>query len=309
MSHSGSKLKIWIIAISLSTASVGVSFWLIPLLVSKPIPSMISARPSEKNDHRADDVSPINTEASSNESVRLSEEGSNAIGHIESGTNERAEESVPSDDPSLEPATEGDVIACEAGLNQSPINLERPLATRELRPLVFEYAKTQSIRLNQIGRQRRLIFEQQKPGSLSYLGRKFSLDSISAKFPAEHLIEGEAFSAELQFLHRDDSKRQMLILAVMVQSGSTSIWPQKFLTAFRDGDEFKISDLIPKDHTYYQYNGSLTESPCNEGVTWIVLKKPLFASEEDLLALKEQIGMEPRPLQASNGRSLRVSLR
>jgi carbonic anhydrase len=31
-------------------------------------------------------------------------------------------------------------------------------------------------------------------------------------------------------------------------------------------------DLVPRKHGYYTYLGSQTAPPCNEGVTWFVLK-------------------------------------
>ena len=55
---------------------------------------------------------------------------------------------------------------------------------------------------------------------------------------------------------------------------------------------------------YYTYYGSLTRPPCDEGVTWIILKTPLLVSPDhhsDLLSLQ---GYTARPTQALNGREV-----
>jgi carbonic anhydrase len=309
MSHSEKNLKVWVIALTVSSALVVGSFWLFPRLKGQDQPNRISALTAKRMASHSDQVL---TKKSKAESAELPSSPAADTSIVPSRDAEipLQEELTDSNNVALdELRNENANIACEAGLNQSPINLERPQATRELRPLLFEYKGVHSMELENRGRRRFLNIVSNKAPFLQILGQSFQLESISAKFPAEHLIEGENFSAELQFLHRDVSGKQSLILAVLVRGGSSSAWPQALMSGIEGSKGFDLSALIPSDQTYFQYSGSLTESPCNEGVTWIVLKKPIFASDEDLLALGNQIGMQPRPLQATNGRSLRLSLR
>lgn len=60
---------------------------------------------------------------------------------------------------------------------------------------------------------------------------------------------------------------------------------------------------LPKDRAYFYYPGSLTTPPCSEGVRWLVMKKPITMSDEQIAALRKSIGFgNNRPVQALNGR-------
>ena len=65
-----------------------------------------------------------------------------------------------------------------------------------------------------------------------------------------------------------------------------------------------LEKLIPKQQNYYRFSGSLTTPPCSEGVIWMVMRKPMTISKQQLdqfkLLLKEQ--PNNRPIQPSNGR-------
>lgn len=47
-------------------------------------------------------------------------------------------------------------------------------------------------------------------------------------------------------------------------------------------DEVLGTAIMPADKHYYRFNGSLTTPPCTEGVTWLVLKQPVTASNEQI---------------------------
>ena len=67
------------------------------------------------------------------------------------------------------------------------------------------------------------------------------------------------------------------------------------------------ADLLPSDHAYYTYLGSLTMPPCSEGVTWYVLKTPMRLSLEQVAAFAKVYPMNARPIQPLNGRELLAS--
>ena len=78
-----------------------------------------------------------------------------------------------------------------------------------------------------------------------------------------------------------------------------------------------IAALLPSTEHYMTYEGSFTQPGCWEGVTWIVLNKPVYLSRADLAVLrtlmqgdtedrpKAPLAPNVRPLQEINGRSIR----
>ena len=65
----------------------------------------------------------------------------------------------------------------------------------------------------------------------------------------------------------------------------------------------EIMQFFPKNREYYRYNGSLTTPTCTEGVRWIVMKKPLTVSKEQIKRFKELVSYNNnRPVQPINAR-------
>jgi carbonic anhydrase len=68
------------------------------------------------------------------------------------------------------------------------------------------------------------------------------------------------------------------------------------LTVFEAG-------VMPPTREYFRYNGSLTTPPCSEGVTWMVLKQHMTASEEQIDRFQRRVGpLTNRPVQPHNAR-------
>jgi carbonic anhydrase len=216
-----------------------------------------------------------------------------------------ASNSQPDHSPSI---TGDDAVACSAGLSQSPINIEQPLATRELRPLIFQYSNVPEARKVGRGAGRKIDFQTTRQ-LFRYQSRDFVLRSMSIKFPSEHMVDGQQFAAEIQFHHQAQNGGELLNLSIFLQGGSASDWSEPFLTFVKGENEFALSNLIPEDKSYYEYRGSITEPPCQEGVTWVIMKKPLFAADEVLEQIRAELGAEARPLQAVNQRRARMSSR
>ncbi|NXF57917.1 CAH3 anhydrase, partial [Ciccaba nigrolineata] len=45
---------------------------------------------------------------------------------------------------------------------------------------------------------------------------------------------------------------------------------------------FDPSILFPKSHDYWTYHGSFTTPPCEECITWIVLREPIIVSSDQV---------------------------
>jgi carbonic anhydrase len=53
--------------------------------------------------------------------------------------------------------------------------------------------------------------------------------------------------------------------------------------------------------------GSLTTPPCSEGVLWMVMKRPVPISSEQLAIFARLYPMNARPLQSAAGRMIKES--
>ena len=55
--------------------------------------------------------------------------------------------------------------------------------------------------------------------------------------------------------------------------------------------------LLPEQRTAYQYEGSLTTSPCTEGVQWLLMREVVTAPTEVITDYEDAVGESARPLQ------------
>ena len=67
---------------------------------------------------------------------------------------------------------------------------------------------------------------------------------------------------------------------------------------------FELGLLLPEDRSTIRYEGSLTTPPCSETVQWLVVKKAITMSPEQLKALEEHHQDNIRPPQELNGRTV-----
>jgi carbonic anhydrase len=63
-----------------------------------------------------------------------------------------------------------------------------------------------------------------------------------------------------------------------------------------------VKELLPSQHGYYTYSGSLTTPPCTEGVTWYILKSTSSLSAQQLAAIANP--HDNRPMQNLNHREV-----
>ena len=65
-----------------------------------------------------------------------------------------------------------------------------------------------------------------------------------------------------------------------------------------------IDDMVPMEHHYYRYQGSLTTPPCSEGVEWIVRANPIELAREQIETFRAIFHENNRPVQPLEGRSV-----
>ncbi|XP_037797855.1 carbonic anhydrase-related protein 10-like [Penaeus monodon] len=155
---------------------------------------------------------------------------------------------------------------------------------------------------------------------------------------SEHSIEGQFFPAEIQlyFYNSDlyqnfsqalDKPNGVLAVSVLLKVGwrpnpVLKIWMDHIHMVPHRGKSTKIHfvpvrELFTSD-MYLSYDGSLTEPPCEETVTWVVLNKPGYITADQLWQLQSlrrgthgqalPITGNFRPIQPLHKRAIRTNI-
>jgi carbonic anhydrase len=201
-----------------------------------------------------------------------------------------------------------DAPLCRLGHKQSPIDIVAPLKQR-LPTLEFRYHAA-PLKLANDGHTLRVRFAN---GSHLVMGKEtYTLQQFHFHTPGGDRIAGEEFPMAAHLLHKSPSG-QLLALVVLFKLGAenpalAALWPR--IPAQADGDHVvagataNARDLLPENRAYYRYEGSLTASPCTEGVTWLVLKQPLELSAAQLSFWRTRFADNMRQPQPLRGRTV-----
>ena len=199
---------------------------------------------------------------------------------------------------------------CAIGRNQSPIDIDSAKAyATKLPPIVFNYTKSGTTNVVDNGHTEQVNVAE--GDSIRIDGIDFVLKQFHFHAPSENTIDGKHFPMEAHFVHAD-AKGNLAVVALMFNEGAENpvlkkIWerlPEKAVETHDlvlSGKE--VDALLPKDRSYYRFNGSLTTPPCSEGVRWMVLKTPVTASKAQIEKFRS-IMHHPnnRPVQPLNAR-------
>jgi len=210
-------------------------------------------------------------------------------------------------------ALEPEFGACGTGHAQSPIEIRRDLAQKaELPAIRFDYRPV-PLKVIDNGHTIQVIYA---PGSFIEVGgHRYELVQFHFHKPSEESIDGRR-QAMVAYLVHNDAEGRIAVVAVLLNPGAinpmvASLWnnlpTRKGVELAPANVEIDASDLLPTDHAYYTFAGSLTTPPCSEGVTWLVLKTPSTLSEGQISRFSRVYPMNARPLQPLNGRVVRVS--
>jgi carbonic anhydrase len=125
-------------------------------------------------------------------------------------------------------------------------------------------------------------------------------------------VDGKAYDMVAHLVHKD-ANGKLAVVAVLLKKGAENkmfdtLWKnvpkEKGKDANVDGVTINVADLLPADHSYYTFDGSLTTPPCSEGVKWFVLKTPTTLSAHEIAAFGKLYPHNARPVQALNGREV-----
>ena len=199
--------------------------------------------------------------------------------------------------------------ACKTGQNQSPIETQDARLER-LPNLSFSYRSSPLTIVND-GHTIRVAYD---PGSYLILGsRRYELRQFHFHTPSEHLIRGKQADMVMHLVHQNRGG-EIVEVAVRMRAGTRRNAMMERLLSYlptQPGERhyyrnvgIKPIFLMPSDRSYYTYKGSMTEPPCSENVTWILLKTPLEVSARDIERFRGILGQNNRPIQAINSRAV-----
>jgi carbonic anhydrase len=190
------------------------------------------------------------------------------------------------------------------GKRQSPIDIRNTLS-KPLPKLDFQYRPSR-VHLVYNGH---TIQENEDPGSFGLANNKFELRQFHFHAPSEHTIAGKHFPMEMHLVHKAQDGTSGVV-AVFIQEGEHNrafdpVW-DNLPDANRPKQEAEIEvdtlSLLPKDTSYYAYDGSFTTPPCTEQVKWVVLIHPVNLSKQQIERFRHVIHDNNRPVQPLNGR-------
>ncbi len=199
---------------------------------------------------------------------------------------------------------------CANGTRQSPIDIRDGIKV-ELDPVQFDY-RPSAFRVVDNGH---TVQVNVAAGNvIEVTGRRFELVQFHFHRPSEERIDGKLFDMVVHLVHKDTEGR-LAVVAVLLERGSAqgfvqSVWNNLPL---EKGEEvaargaLNLNDLLPAERSYFTYMGSLTTPPCSEGVLWMVMKKPLPISAEQIGIFTRLYPMNARPIQAVSGRLIKES--
>ena len=201
--------------------------------------------------------------------------------------------------------------SCGVGKAQSPIDI-RGAVPSELAPIRFDYHAT-PLHIIDNGH---TIQVNTGPGSAISVGeQRYELVQFHFHKPSEERINGKGYPMVAHLVHKN-AQGQLAVVAVLLQQGAQNslvqtLWAhlphEKEKELALDKVSIDAARLLPHNHAYYTFTGSLTTPPCSEGVTWFVLKAPMQLSQAQIARFGKLYSGNARPVQALNGRVVKVS--
>ncbi|KAM5157286.1 carbonic anhydrase 3-like [Mantella aurantiaca] len=250
----------------------------------------------------------------------------------------------PANGPDMWP----DYFPFAKGERQSPIELHTRYIKHDgsLRPWTYTYHPSSSLTIVNDGKNVRVVFDDSsdrsviKDGPLrgTYRLRQVQFHWGSSEDQgSEHVIDGLRYAGEIQFVHWNskydnitEAKKNpdgVAIISVFLKIGKAKSHLKLILEALdcikakgkkAHFTDFDPSIMFPISHEYWTYQGSFTTPPCEECVTWLLLREPIPVSPEQMEKFRSisccmeceaplRMMNNYRPTQPLNGREVRAS--
>lgn len=197
---------------------------------------------------------------------------------------------------------------CHSGKFQSPIDIRMPIDA-QLPALKLSFHSAAEKIVNN-GHTLQVTVNDEADFPLD--GETFALMQYHFHTPSENLINGKSFPLEAHFVHSNE-QGELAVVAVMFEVGAENSALKPILQALPDEENktvdvsarYDLKPLFPDNLSYYRFSGSLTTPPCTEGLRWLVLKKPVTLSAEQLAVFQKALRhSNNRPVQPLHGRMI-----
>lgn len=196
--------------------------------------------------------------------------------------------------------------ACGIGIEQSPIDLARPISS-ELGDVAIAWQAGPGV----VENNGHTIEVKTAPGNaVEIAGTRYDLVQFHFHHPSEHSVDGARFAMEAHFVHRAGTGG-LAVLGVFLVPGAENatlakVW-EKMPSEEGEAEleePVDLMSLLPQSRAYYRYAGSLTTPPCSEVVLWTVFAEPVEVSDAQIAAFAALYSMNARPVQKMNRRFL-----
>jgi len=202
---------------------------------------------------------------------------------------------------------EEDFQTCKLGKHQSPIDIKtKNVEKANLDPLDFAYTAGGAEAINN---GHTVQINLPAAGTATIDHDAYTLVQFHFHTPSEEKINGKAYPLVAHLVHKD-AEGKLAVVAVLFKQGkeNAALRPVFSHLPHKEGQTaaldagFDPASLLPANHAYYAFSGSLTTPPCSEDVTWRILKTPVEISAAQLHKFQALYKMNARPVQALNGR-------
>ncbi|PAF46372.1 hypothetical protein BKH46_07845 [Helicobacter sp. 12S02634-8] len=196
---------------------------------------------------------------------------------------------------------------CQTGHNQTPIDITHYIQAKYPKKIAFHYDDGIESVINN-GHTIQANFKEESGSYIELNGHQYRLLQFHFHSPSEFLIDSKQYPLEMHLVHQD-ADGYLLVVGIQFQAGKENkilapIWeimPQKDKTS--SVKKIDLNKLMPNKPRFFEFGGSLTTPPCNEGVTWIMLQEPLEISKAQIEKFQKTMGGPTnRPLQPRNNR-------
>jgi carbonic anhydrase len=196
---------------------------------------------------------------------------------------------------------------CGTGKMQAPIDIQHAEA-RRIDDLTLNYQPADLDIINDCNRYRILV---KFPDNywLTVGKKPYFLSELHFREPGENAVNGKRPRMSVQLVHFSVEGVFLIIEVPIVAGKENPVIKTLWEHIPSPGHENKVAgvkinpaELLPADHSFYRFPGSLTTPICNEVVTWYVLKNPIELSESQIAEYARHYHSVARPLQPLNGR-------
>ena len=193
------------------------------------------------------------------------------------------------------------------GSHQSPIDFSGEMLDKDFEALELDYKLDSILDIVNNGHTVQVNIPW---GKFKFNGTEYNLVQFHFHAHSEHSLNGEFFPLEAHLVHVSTDNK-IAVIGIWYKEGKENpvlakIYdqlPEKPGESVHSIIKIDLDNMLPIDHSYYHYVGSLTTPPCTEGVEWFVMKHPREASKEQIEKIRSL--MPPnnyRPIQPKNNR-------